>query len=49
MLIYKYYHNYGHIMTKTILLAIFTVSILLTGTIAGPIGMIQSVDALKSK
>jgi len=37
------------LLTKTILLAIFTVSILLTGTIAGPIGLIQSVDALKSK
>ncbi len=36
-------------MTKTTLIAIFAVAVLLTGTIAGPIGMIQSVDALKSK
>ena len=36
-------------MTKTILLAIFTVSVLLTGTIAGPLGLIESADALKSK
>ena len=36
-------------MTKTILLAIFTVTVLLTGTIAGPLGLIQSADALKSK
>ncbi len=36
-------------MTKTIFLAIFTITVLLTGTIAGPIGLIQSVDALKSK
>jgi len=36
-------------MTKTILLAIFTVTVLLTGTIAGPIGLIGSADALKSK
>ncbi|MBT8252087.1 MAG: hypothetical protein KJO99_04565, partial [Nitrosopumilus sp.] len=35
-------------MTKTIL-AIFTVAVLLTGTIAGPAGFIQSADALKSK
>ena len=36
-------------MTKTTLLAIFTVAVLLTGTIAGPMGLIQSADALKSK
>ena len=36
-------------MTKTILLAIFTVAVLLTGTIAGPLGLIESADALKSK
>jgi len=36
-------------MTKTILLAIFTVTVLLTGTIAGPLGLIESADALKSK
>ena len=36
-------------MTKTILLAIFAVTILLTGTIAGPIGLVQSADAIKSK
>jgi len=36
-------------MTKTILLAIFTISVLLTGTIAGPMGLIESADALKSK
>jgi len=35
-------------MTKTIL-AIFAVAVLLTGTIAGPAGFIQSADALKSK
>ncbi|MHA7648054.1 hypothetical protein [Nitrosopumilus sp. S4] len=36
-------------MTKTILLAIFTVAVLLTGTIAAPMGLIGSADALKSK
>jgi hypothetical protein len=36
-------------MTKTILLAIFTISVLLTGTISGPMGLIESADALKSK
>ncbi len=36
-------------MTKYTLLAIFTVAVLLTGTIAGPIGFVQSADALKSK
>lgn len=36
-------------MTKTILLAIFTVAVLLTGTIATPMGLIESADALKSK
>ncbi|WP_428325677.1 hypothetical protein [Nitrosopumilus sp.] len=36
-------------MTKTTILAIFVVAVLLTGTIAGPIGLVQSVDALKSK
>ncbi|MDH3313609.1 MAG: hypothetical protein OEM28_10750 [Nitrosopumilus sp.] len=36
-------------MTKTILLAIFTVAVLLTGTIASPLGLIGSADALKSK
>ncbi|QLH07955.1 hypothetical protein [Nitrosopumilus ureiphilus] len=36
-------------MTKTILLAIFTVAVLLTGTIATPLGLIESADALKSK
>jgi len=36
-------------MTKTTLLAIFTVAVLLTGTIAGPMGLTQSADALKSK
>ena len=36
-------------MTKTTILAIFAVAVLLTGTIAGPIGLIQSADALKSK
>lgn len=35
-------------MTKTIL-AIFAVAVLLTGTIAGPAGFVQSADALKSK
>ncbi|BDQ30269.1 hypothetical protein NZNM25_10830 [Nitrosopumilus zosterae] len=34
---------------KTSFLAIFVVAVLLTGTIAGPIGLIQSADALKSK
>ena len=34
---------------KTTTLAIFAVAVLLTGTIAGPIGSIQSADALKSK
>ena len=34
---------------KIILLAIFAVAVLLTGTIAGPLGLIQSADALKSK
>ena len=34
---------------KTTTLAIFAVAVLLTGTIAGPIGLIQSADALKSK
>ncbi|MCV0392994.1 MAG: hypothetical protein K5790_06855 [Nitrosopumilus sp.] len=36
-------------MTKIILLAIFTVAVLLTGTIAAPMGLIGSADALKSK
>lgn len=36
-------------MTKTILLAIFTVAVLLTGTIAAPMGLIGSADAMKSK
>ena len=36
-------------MTKTTLLTTFTIAILLVGTIAGPIGMVQSADALKSK
>lgn len=36
-------------MTKTTFVAIFAVAVLLTGTIAGPIGLIQSADALKSK
>lgn len=36
-------------MTPTTFLAIFTVAVLLTGTIAGPMGLIQSADALKSK
>lgn len=36
-------------MTKTTILAFFAVAVLLTGTIAGPIGLIQSADALKSK
>ena len=35
-------------MTKTVL-AIFVVAVLLTGTIAGPAGFIQTADALKSK
>ena len=36
-------------MTKTTLLAIFTISVLLTGTIAGPMGLLESADALKAK
>lgn len=36
-------------MTKYTLLAIFTVAVLLTGTIAGPMSFIQSADAIKSK
>lgn len=36
-------------MIKYTFLAIFTVAVLLTGTIAGPIGLVQSADALKSK
>ncbi|MDH3311760.1 MAG: hypothetical protein OEM28_01270 [Nitrosopumilus sp.] len=36
-------------MSKTILLAIFTVTVLLTGTMATPLGLIESADALKSK
>ena len=36
-------------MTKTIFLAIFTVAVLLSGIIAGPLGLIQSIDALKSQ
>ena len=36
-------------MTKTIFLAIFTIAVLLTGTIAGPMGLIESAEALKSK
>ncbi|QLH03341.1 hypothetical protein C5F47_07170 [Nitrosopumilus cobalaminigenes] len=36
-------------MTKTTFIAIFAVAVLLTGTIAGPIGVVQSADALKSK
>ena len=36
-------------MTKSTLLAIFTVTVLLIGTMTGSIGFIQSVDALKSK
>ncbi|AFS83280.1 hypothetical protein [Candidatus Nitrosopumilus sediminis] len=36
-------------MTITTLIAIFAVAVLLTGTIAGPMGVIQSVDAAKSK
>ncbi|MDH5431711.1 MAG: hypothetical protein OEW78_07520 [Nitrosopumilus sp.] len=35
--------------SKTTFLAFFTVAVLLTGTITGPIGLIQSADALKSK
>jgi len=35
--------------SKTSLLAIFAVAVLLTGTIAGSAGFIQSADALKSK
>lgn len=34
---------------KTTIIAIFAVAVLLTGTIAGPIGLVQSADALKSK
>jgi len=34
---------------KTTILAIFAVAVLLTGTIAGPIGLIQPADAIKSK
>ena len=34
---------------KITILAIFAVAVLLTGTIAGPMGLIQSADALKSK
>ncbi|AFS80277.1 hypothetical protein NKOR_01855 [Candidatus Nitrosopumilus koreensis AR1] len=36
-------------MTKTTFIAIFAVAVLLTGTMAGPIGLVQSADALKSK
>ena len=36
-------------MTKTILLAIFAVAVLLTGTMATPLGLIESADVLKSK
>lgn len=36
------------ITNKIIILAIFAVAILLTGTIAGPMGLIQSADALKN-
>ena len=36
-------------MTKYTLLAIFTVAVLLTGTVAGPMGIVQSAEALKSK
>ncbi len=36
-------------MSKTTFLAIFAVAVLLIGTIAGPIGLVQSADALKSK
>ena len=36
-------------MTKTTLLAIFTVAVLLTGTVASPLGLLGSADALKSK
>lgn len=36
-------------MSKTTILAIFAVAVLLTGTIAGPVGLVQSADALKSK
>ena len=36
-------------MTKTTFVAIFAVAVLLTGTIAGPIGLVQSAEALKSK
>lgn len=36
-------------MIKTTLLAVFAVSVLLTGTIAGPMTVIPSADALKSK
>ena len=36
-------------MIKTTILAMFTVSVLLTGTIAGPMALIQPAEALKSK
>ena len=36
-------------MIKTTLLAVFTVSVLLTGTIAGPMTLLPTADALKSK
>ncbi|RDJ31296.1 MAG: hypothetical protein DWQ18_03185 [Crenarchaeota archaeon] len=36
-------------MTRTILLAIFATVILLTGTVATPLGMYQTADAVKSK
>ncbi len=36
-------------MIKTTFIAIFVVAVLLTGTITGPVGMIQYADALKAK
>ena len=45
----KYKFDRIHTMIKITLLAIFAVSVLLTGTIAGTAVLLQPADALKSK
>ena len=36
-------------MTKTTLVALLAIAVLVTGTVAGPAALTQSADALKSK